>query len=65
MKILQVIASTATESGGPIENALRNSNVWVRDGHSAGVASLDDEAALLAGAFLCRWRRLADASYIE
>ncbi len=42
MKILQVVASTAPESGGPIECVLRNSGVWVRDGHSVEVVSLDD-----------------------
>ena len=45
MIILQVIASTAAESGGPIESVLRNSEVWVRDGHSVEVVSLEDETA--------------------
>jgi glycosyltransferase involved in cell wall biosynthesis len=45
MKILQVTASTAAESGGPIESVLRNSEVWVRDGHSVEVVSLEDETA--------------------
>ncbi len=45
MKILQVIASTAAESGGPIESILRNSEVWVHDGHSVEVVSLEDETA--------------------
>lgn len=44
MKILQVTASTAADSGGPIESVLRNSEVWVRDGHSVEVVCLEDEA---------------------
>ena len=51
MKILQVTASTAADSGGPIESVLRNSEVWVRDGHSVEVVSLEDEADVAQRSF--------------
>lgn len=51
MKILQATASTAADSGGPIESVLRNSEVWVRDGHSVEVVSLEDEADVAQRSF--------------
>jgi glycosyltransferase involved in cell wall biosynthesis len=43
MRLLHVIASTAPESGGPIEALLRISEVMLRDGHEVVVASLESE----------------------
>ena len=44
MKILQVIAATDAESGGPIECALRNAAEWTRDGHYVEFVSLEDQS---------------------